>query len=178
MYCFPTESAPEVASATSCTWNPYHGNFVGSCMAAAGKGIDVRFKIYISGSIFKCISDFLYLNESLLFSHQTPLSFAFPGTTLPLQGSTKGPWEAEVEGPRTLWKILKEAKLTRSPTKSIPLNPSSEDKVIFFFFLVNCWKCFSFIPFLRWACVAFSIKQICNSALAPFAYLNISLFII
>lgn len=38
---------------------------------------------------------------------KAPLTVALPGTTLPLQGSTAGPREEEVEGSRTLRKILK-----------------------------------------------------------------------
>lgn len=114
----------------------------------------------------------------LTLSLQAPLSLALKGTTLPLQGPTAGPREAEVEGPRALWEVLKEAE-TDPMSYQIPPHPfypSSDDKVIFFFFLVNCWKCFFFYSlFLRRACVAFSIKQICNSALAPLVYLNISL---
>lgn len=50
-----------------------------------------------------------------------------------------------------------------------PLNPSSDDKVIFFFGeLLEVF--FFYSLFLRQACVAFSIKQICNSALAPLVY--------
>lgn len=114
----------------------------------------------------------------LTLSLQAPLSLALKGTTLPLQGPTAGPREAEVEGPRALWEVLKEVE-TDPMSYQIPPHPfypSSDDKVIFFFFLVNCWKCFFFYSlFLRRACVAFSIKQICNSALAPLVYLNISL---
>lgn len=101
----------------------------------------------------------------LTLSLQAPLSLALKGTTLPLQGPTAGPREAEVEGPRALWEVLKEAE-TDPMSYQIPPHPfypSSDDKVIFFFFLVNCWKCFFFYSlFLRRACVAFSIKQICN----------------
>ena len=120
----------------------------------------------------------------LILSLQAPFSLALKGTTLPLQGPTAGPREAEVEGPRAFWQVLKKAETDPMSYQSLPtpFTPAVTTKsfsfFFFLFFLVNCWKCFFFYSlFLRRACVAFSIKQICNSALAPLVYLNINLFL-
>lgn len=82
---------------------------------------------------------------SLLLSQQAPLSLTFPGTTLPLQGSTTGPRKAEVEGPRALWTLLKEAETAPLSHHIPPSGPQQWwQRYFLFFFLMNCWKCFFF----------------------------------
>lgn len=88
----------------------------------------------------------------LTLSLQAPLSLALKGTTLPLQGPTAGPREAEVEGPRALWEVLKEAE-TDPMSYQIPPHPfypSSDDKVIFFFFFGELLEVFFLLfPFFK-----------------------------
>ena len=93
----------------------------------------------------------------LILSLQAPLSLALKGTTLPLQGPTAGPREAEVEGPRALWEVLKEAETDPMfyQIPPHPFYPSSDDKVIFFgfFFLFFLGELldvfFLFFPFFK-----------------------------
>ncbi len=143
MYCFLTESAPEVVSATSCTWNPYHGNFGGSCTAAAGKGMEV-----FQSETFKCEDQLEFVVNYFLLSHQAPVSLAFPGTALPLQGPTaRRPREAKVEGSRALWKILKEAETDPMSYQIPPLYPSSDDSYFLFWWIVG--SVFLLFPFFK-----------------------------
>lgn len=87
----------------------------------------------------------LPIKSSALLRNQAPLSLTLPGTTLPLQGSTAGPREAAVEGTRALWKILKEDET--DPPNLSSLSPTVMTVILFhfFFFFVNCWKCFFFL---------------------------------
>lgn len=154
MHHFPTESAPEEASATSCTWSPFHGNFEGSCMAVVGKG--TRTLKWHTVEDWSLIVILMFL----IPSHQAPLSLSFPGTSLPIQGPPAGSRETKVKGPRALWKVLKEAQTDPNvlPLLQPSVYPSCDDKVIFLF-LVNCSKCFSFIPFFKTSLCCFLNKK-------------------
>lgn len=141
--CFPAESAPEGASATSCTWSPSRGNYEGSCTAAARKGTQS------SESSTFTLDQWGFVNSPFSSPpHQERLGVALPGKTLPFEGPTAGAREAEkVEGPRALWKVLNWS--TTDPHDVLPNPPLPTPAVItnVFSLLLNRWQCFSFIPF-------------------------------
>lgn len=124
-------------------------------MAAAGKGIE-SFK----SEMFFLFSFFL----KKAFPHQAPLALTFPGTAVTLQGPKAGGGsrETKVEGPRAVWKVLKEAQT--DPKSHCCPSPFPPAVTVIFFFL-KLLEVFLF-SFLRQASVSFSIKQICNSAKA------------
>ena len=143
---FPAGSVPEEASATSCTLNPYRGNFDGSCTAAAGKGKDI-FTFILGGQ--KRICGLICLS-----CHQAWPWPAPQGTALPIQGPAAGPREAEkVEGPRALRTILKEAE-TDPMSSQIP--PPSHPQQWWQSYFLYWWivgsvffLCFLLFPFFK-----------------------------
>uniref|UniRef100_A0A3P9HWX2 U2 small nuclear RNA auxiliary factor 1 n=1 Tax=Oryzias latipes TaxID=8090 RepID=A0A3P9HWX2_ORYLA len=106
---------------------------------------------------------------AVLFSRQAPLSFTLPRTALPFQGSTTGPREEEVEGPRTLWKVLGENRIDPpTPPQPPPLPPpnTAVTTKFSFVFLGELLEVFvSFIPFFKTSLCRFLNKtdlQLCT----------------
>lgn len=155
------ESAPEVASATSCTWSPFHGNFEGSCTAAEGKG---RRIWTVNFFIWGWVDEIKYIDSSL----PTGTALArVPGNDAPAPGTDGGIVKGEGRGTENALDGSEESIDWPDvpPATSLSVCPSCDDKLIFFFGeLLKVFFFFFYSLFLRQACVAFSIKQVCNSA--------------